>query len=227
MICADVPEQFWRALAARQDAVYQEAKDRAFETDSWTKPEAETVAPIIRRALFENELRKAAEVAGLRSFDMDHVGKNYGYVLIRAGNLVITAHHVGGPKHFVRPCESRKQNASINRWLDTLILDGILDLPSLDDAETINAYVLHGIEIEERAEQIFETPFLQVAVPDAELSRYQKNYAIGELIGAYTMARSGSAPSGVPITLIPDKAKPSINLDKIRRQATKESERSS
>jgi hypothetical protein len=151
---------------------------------------------------------------------MDHAGGNCGYVLVRAGKLIITAHHVLGPNHFVRPCKSRDQNASVNQWLDTLILDGIIELPTLGDASSINAYVLHGIEVEERAQRIFETPFLQVAIPDAELNRYQKNYPIGELIGAYSTSPVATAP----ITIIPDRATPTINEEKVISQIKKDKE---
>jgi hypothetical protein len=219
LICGEIPEAFFRQLAARQDAIYQEARGMAY-AGNWTKPEADTVAPIVRRALFEDEVRRAAKSSGLQPFDMAHAGGNYGYVLVRAGKLIVTAHHVLGPNHFVRPCKSREQNASVNRWLDTLILDGTIELPTLDDASTVNAYLLHGIELEERAQRIFETPFLQVAIPDAELNRYQRNYPIGELIGAY----SASPVSSAPITMIPDRATPTINQEKVKSQNRKDNE---
>ena len=151
LLLAEIPKEFCTTLSVSQEKLYKEAADRAYQDQGWMKPEGESVEPIVRRALFENAMRTAACDCGLQAINMPHAGGNYSYVLVRAGRVVITAHHVSAPKVFVQPCVSRQQNAAVNRWLDTLLPDGFLDLPSLADAKSINAYILHGMQKEERA----------------------------------------------------------------------------
>lgn len=214
LLCENVPVDFWSTLVRNQEAIYEEARERACTDVKWTAQESESVLPIIRRALFEHELRTAAQDAGLQAFNMQHAGRNYGYVLVRSGRFIITAHHVADPKTFVRPCVSREQNASVNMWLDTIMPEGFLDLPSLAESGSINAYVLHGLETEVRGDEKFENSFLQLAIPDAELSRYQRNYPMHELLGTYSIRKTPTSP----VTLIPDRAMPSINKTKIEKQ---------
>jgi len=119
LIMKSSPAAFWREIPTRQEALYNEARSYSYNKELWEDTEAETVFPIALRAIFENVVRRAAKLTQLKHFNMMHNGENYPYVLVKSGKLVITAHHVAGPNHFVRSAESRKQHAGVNEWLDT------------------------------------------------------------------------------------------------------------
>src|SRR6266853_4266181 len=100
LIMRSSPQRFWQEIATLQEALYNEAYSYSFNEGLWEKPEAETVLPVVRRALFENVVRHAARVARMESCDMMHKGENYPYVLVKCAKLSMTAHHVPGPGHF-------------------------------------------------------------------------------------------------------------------------------
>lgn len=86
------------------------------------------------------------------------------------------------PLDFVRPCGSRHQDASVNRFLDGYYLEGTLQapLPTLQSANGIQLYLLHG-----RRYTSSDSLFTNIAVPDSELSRYQWQRTVPELQQAY------------------------------------------
>src|SRR6266404_6070710 len=128
----------------RQQPIYQQSIALAFN-ESWTRAEAMNTMPHIRRALWESEFRKTAIACGLKAYDTAHAGDNCTYVMVKAAGLVVTAHHVDGPKQFVRDAESRKQNAGINDWLPEHIDERLLlhPLPKLG-RKPIYLNLLHG-----------------------------------------------------------------------------------
>lgn len=209
-----VPRVFFERLVARQGTLNEEARAMAFSAP-WGIPEAEVAYPQNRRGLFENEFRLSAKAAGLDCSDLKHAGDNYGYVLVRAGKLWITSHHVDRPTRFVRPCLSRKQHAAVNQWLDTPYFEELLQElpPKLGDADRVNAYLLNGVVIEERAGKEFPTLFMRLAFPDPDLERYVRNYDVFDLLQLYGyengLVIGGLGNGGGSL---PDNAKPVINV---------------
>jgi hypothetical protein len=209
-----VPESFFARLSARQPVLYEEAKAMAVSAP-WGDPEAETVFPINRRALMENEVRASARENRLSCADSRHLGDNCGYVLVQAGKLRITAHHVDKPTRFVPPCRSRQQNAAVNAWLDTPYFEELLQElpPKLGDADSAHLYLLHGLVIENRAGKSYSSLFMRVAFPDSELARYVCNYDGLDLLQLY--GADGESLAGTPNGgggSLPDNARPVINI---------------
>ena len=212
IILKDIPSGFLERLLTRQEGLYGEAYSVSFDSTLWTDREAETIFPVVRRALFESEFRKAAQTHKLKVHDRQHEGENYGYVLARAGRLRLTAHQVSGPNQFVRPCVSRKQNAAVNRWVDAPPLPGTLQeaLPDLHESGLVNAYILHGRIIEKRGGKKFTTSFLRIGIPDAELTRYRRSYDVPELL--QLMAQKATGTLVTPE--IADQAQPKFKKEK-------------
>lgn len=157
----------------------------AFHTTLWEEPEAESVFPINRRAIFEGEVRRTCRLLDIPYENSAHHGENYWYVLVRAGDLILTAHHVDRPKRFVRPASSRKQNAAVNRislqpYMEELLLE---PLPKLEGL--INAHVLHGIIKEKVGDQVLTQPFMTLAFPHPEAERYVGAWDISEVLQMY------------------------------------------
>src|SRR5258708_6367964 len=109
-----VPVSFRDQLIRRQEWVYEEARQQCFGNTLWSNAEAEWMLGDTERALFEAEVRRAANAAKLRPEDATHHGNNCTYVKVTAGNFRITSHRVSTPGAFVTPCESRKQDAAVN-----------------------------------------------------------------------------------------------------------------
>ena len=182
-----VPDEFFRYIAARQDLLYREAQEMAYRETLWRGPEAAYMVGHFRRALFENLLRESAELSGLSVVDNQHAGDNVGYVLVTAPGTEFTIHSVDNPNRFVRECVSRKQHAAVNRLVDGY-LDGTLrqNPPRLDGEKPVYHLILHGTE--ERTDEsgkLYRSTFLRVAIPDAELKRYRRNYNVPEILQWY------------------------------------------
>jgi hypothetical protein len=208
LIIAHSPKGFWQEISLRQEGLYNEAYSLSHQEALWKKPEADTVLPVVRRALFESTIRNAARANALKPFDMMHAGDNYPYVQVRTRRLIITAHYVPAPGHFVRFAESRKQNAAVNGWVDTYARQELLlkPLPKLGSTGAIYLYLLHGqFRDIENGKAIFR-PFLQIAIPDAELEIYRKVYEVRDLLMLYVQ-REAAAQVNVAIS---DKAIPRI-----------------
>jgi len=208
LIMKSSPQRFWQEIASRQEALYNEAYSYSFNEGLWEKPEAETVLPVVRRALFENVVRQAARVARVESLDMMHKGDNYPYVLVKCAKLVMTAHHVPGPCHFVRPAESRKQNAAVNEWLDTWVRQELLirPLPDLRRSGNVNVLILHGQTREKMEGKEISSSFLQLAIPDADLNEYRRIYHVKDLLQSY----SQQAVADKVDVRVADRARPAI-----------------
>lgn len=189
-----VPVGFVTELARRQPQVYEEARASAYADPRWTKAEGRSLIGHFERAIFENVTRVAARNHGLSYDDVDHVGDNCSCVHVYAGNLALTTHRVSEPGQFVRQCESRKQNAVVNRFLNGYVLEGSLcaPLPDLEKAPQIRLYILNGTKLNANNER---EHFVQLAAPDAELSRYQWACSFAELQQAY-LADSRKDASG-------------------------------
>jgi len=159
------------------------------------------------RALFKSELRKAAIDSGLPCEDVGHNANNCNYVRVSAGNIRITAHRVPTPGSFVPEAESRKQDASVNQFLDEYIDEGLLrvPLPKIQHAKEIVFYILHGSIINLDGKK----PFLEVATPDSELSTYRWNSSFLDLRQAYMADARKDATKEVE-----DKAKPKPKKDR-------------
>jgi hypothetical protein len=179
-----VPHDFVGLLMQRQEPVYMEAQASAFNDPRWTRSEGRSLVGDFERAIFENVTRKCAKLAGLKYADIEHRGKNSSCVQIAASNLRLTTHRVPMPGYFVRPCESRKEAAAVNKFMDGYHLDGALcaPLPTLESAECISLYILHGKYIKSTGEQRL---FMQIAAPDASLDEYRWICDFGELHQAY------------------------------------------
>ncbi len=179
-----VPVEFVTEIARRQPLAYQEAVATAYGSPMWTDAEARTLVGDVERAIFENIARVAAKNSGLKTENVDHVGGNCSCVHVYSGNIALTTHRVTERGYFVRPCESRKQSASVNKFLNGYVLDGSLSapLPVLSEANQIRLYVLHGSKLNANKEREF---FVQLAAPDAELARYQWICSFAELQQAY------------------------------------------
>lgn len=132
-----IPAGFVTYLAQRQPQVYPEAAATAFSDPRWTEAEGRMLVGDVERAIFESISRKAAEKYKLRWENVDHIGKNSSCVHIYAGNVNLTTHRVACPGYFVRPCESRKQDAAVNEFMDGYFLEGSLcaPLPTLSAAK--------------------------------------------------------------------------------------------
>ena len=200
------PEAFWKELVSRQTALYKEAHSYSYHGALWEKPEAETVFPLVRRAMFESTFRSAAKLSGLQTFDLRHES-DYPYVLVKTKKLIMTAHHVEAPGWFVRLAASRKQNAAVNKHLDYYVRSELLlqPLPDLKKCGRVNLYVLHGQQWDDEDEKIF-TPFLQVAIPDVDLTKYSRVYEVRELLQFY--AQKAVTPQ--PEVRVADRAIPRI-----------------
>lgn len=209
MILNDVPRQMLENLVARQSTIYEEAREMAFRTTLWEQPEAESVFPINRRAIFEGELRRVAKAVGIPYENRKHGGDNYGYVMVQTGSLRITAHHVDHPKRFVRDAMSRAQNRAINRLLLQPCLDGALSekLPRLDGCYV---QILHGLLRERIGGEIRTAPFMTMAFPHAERRKYVDAWDVLEILQLYSAAPVVEIPTASPGSIVlPDvKLKP-------------------
>ena len=107
------------------------------------------------------------------------------------------------PGCFVPPCESRKQDAAVNGFLDEWIDDGLLcvPLPKIEAAKEVAIYVLHGATRDQEGKR---TLFLELAAPDSELQLYRWHCSFAELRQSY-LADSRKLGSARPVE---DKAKP-------------------
>jgi hypothetical protein len=224
LILNSVAESFFARLSARQAVLYEEARAMAFSAP-WGNPEAESVFPINRRALMENEVRRSARENKLSCDDSRHLGDNCGYVLVQAGKLRITTHHVDKPTRFVPPCRSRQQNAAVNDWLDTPYFEELLQElpPRLGDADSANVYLLHGLIVEKRAGKSYPSLFMRMAFPDAELARYVCNYDVLDLLQLY--GADGESVAGSPNGgggSLPDNARPVLNIKPEKEAVTGE-----
>ncbi|MGB8542750.1 MAG: hypothetical protein WCD49_14045 [Candidatus Acidiferrales bacterium] len=211
LIMEQSPEGFWSELKRRQDALYREAHAYAHHGALWEAHDALAVFPIVRRAVFESALRSAARSHGLKPYDLFHDGDNYSYVLVKKKKLVITCHHVSSPDSFVRPAKSRKQNAAINEWLDYFTPRELLlgPLPELRKSGKINLYILHGQQ-PANAEKTKYTSFLRIAIPNSELTEYQRTYDVQALLNLYAQR---DQDKNVPGLQIADRALPRIKKD--------------
>jgi hypothetical protein len=211
LIMEQSSEGFWSELRRRQDTLYKEAHAYAHHGALWAPHDAISVFPIVRRAVFESALRSAAQNHGLKAYDLFHDGDNYSYVLVKKKKLVITCHHVSSPDSFVRPAKSRKQNAAINEWLDYFTPRELLlkPLPELRKSGKINLYILHGQQPTD-AEKKKYTSFLRIAIPNAELTDYQRNYDVQELLNLYAQL---DEHRDVPGLRVADRALPRIKKD--------------
>jgi hypothetical protein len=208
LITEQSPEGFWRELSTRQEALYREAYSYSNHGTLWDKHEALVVFPIVRRAVFESATRSAAQNNGMKAYNLFHTGDTYPYVLVKAKKLLITCHHVAAPDYFVRQAESRKQNAAVNKWLDYYMRNELMlhPLPDLRQSGKINLYILHGQQPADADRTTF-TSFLQVAIPDADLTTYRKNFPVSELLQIYAQKAKDDAISGLRIA---DRAMPRI-----------------
>ncbi len=198
-----IPAGFITYLAQKQPQVYHEAAATAFTDPRWTRAEGRMLVGDVERAIFENIARKAAIKHGLKCKDVDHQGGNSGCVHIFAGNLRLTTHRVPCPGYFVRPCESRKQDTAVNKFMDGYVLDGSLcaPLPALNRAGQIRLYILQGSVLGEKEER---KGFIQLAAPDATLERYQWICSFGELQQAYLAdSREANREQGQEKRLLP------------------------
>jgi hypothetical protein len=211
-----VPVEFVSYLQRRQEWIYQEAYQSCYGDPRWTEAEARSLLGDTERALFESEMRRAAEKFGLTWRNADHVGLNCTYVKVIAGPFRISAHRVPSPGSFVRPCESRKQDAAVNKFMDGYVLDGALSvpLPRLERASEIAIHALHGsIEVDSK-----KNLFLELAAPDSELETYRWQCSFMELRQAYL----SDARSTQSAKEIEDRAKPTPRKKKRKQQGEKE-----
>jgi hypothetical protein len=191
-----VPVVFVTEIARLQPQIYQEAAASAYRDPRWTEAEGRSLIGDFERAIFENVTRKAARTSGLDAQDVDHVGGNCSCVHVYAGNIALTTHRVPEPGYFVRQCESRKQNAAVNKFLDGYVLKGSLSapLPVLGRADQIRLYILHGTRLMASGDR---ESFVQLAAPDSELGKYQWLCSFGELQQAYLAdSRENNAGGG-------------------------------
>jgi len=162
-------------------------------------------------------MRKAARASGLNCEDADHLGNNCTYVKVSAANFRITAHRVSSPGCFVQPCESRKQDAAVNGFLDEWIDDGLLcvPLPNIKAAKEVAIYVLHGATRNTEGKRIL---FLELAAPDSELQVYRWHCSFADLRQSYLAdtREPGAARS------VEDKAKPKPKKKKDKPEAENE-----
>jgi hypothetical protein len=208
----NVPAQFFFRLLQRHEAIYAEARQYAFGTALWDAPEAESVFPIARRAIFEGESRRIAKSLSIPHEDCLHHGFNYGYLLLKPGRMLLTMHHVDRPKRFVRPCSSRKQNAGVNRLLLNPYFEELLLAPIPEIATGLNAHVLHGLIRETINGEVMTKPFMTLAFPHPEENTYVDAMDIREVIQLFSSNDALSddtvvMPADFGITLKPDAAK--------------------
>jgi len=177
-----VPQTFFERFSSRQQFAYSEA-DTALTDPRWTRKDGTFVRGFMKRALIEQNGREAADAASLTWKDIDYKGGRTSCVHVYAGNIRITFHRVPSPWSFVPPCDSRRQDAAANRFLDGYVLEGTLcaPLPELRDASAIRMYVLHGTT-HVKGEVV---NFCNLAVPDSELKSYCWQMTFEELQQAY------------------------------------------
>ena len=214
-----VPVKFIDHLIRRQEWVYAEARHQCCDNPLWSEPEARWMLGYTARSIFENELRKAAIASGLRVEDADHLGGNCSYVKVSAGNFRITAHRVPSPGSFVDPCESRRQDAAVNQLMDEYINEGLLcaPLPRIQQAKEIQIYLLHG-ELDNQAG--VRMPFLELAAPDWELSKYQWQCSLSDLRQLYV----ADARIAGTETALEDRARPKPKQNKKQDRPEAENE---
>jgi hypothetical protein len=208
------PKAFIVHLVERQMALYQMALASVRTEQPWTDAEAFDLLPHWRRAIFENELRKAARSFGLRAMNVLHKGENCNCVTVAAKKLILTSHFVSGPNEFVRDAESRKQNAGVNRWLthhtDERLL--VTPIPKLDE-KPIYVNLLHGALFPTAKKQDRPidplTSFLHIAIPAADSKEYLVgcNWSAQELLQHYASIDDRAAE---PVVTIADKAQPAV-----------------
>jgi hypothetical protein len=167
-----VPEKFVDYMMKRHQWFHAEANASAYRDPRWSGAEGSYIAGHLERILGESEMRKAAILSRLDCEDAEHNGRNCTCVKVHAGNLVITSHRVPSPGFMVREAESRKQAAVANRFLNGYVLEGALcaPLPTLESAESIQVYLLHGTYIDPRTDE--KKFFMQFAVPDSLVEDY-------------------------------------------------------
>jgi hypothetical protein len=190
-----VPLGFIDHLVRRQEWVYQEAQAQCFKNTLWTEAEARFLVGDTERALFESEMRKAAQRFNLPWQDAAHQGGNCTYVKVSAGKFRITAHRVHTPGEFVNPCASRRQDAAVNQFMEGYVLEGSLcvPLPKLEEAEEIAIYLLHGSIVAPDGQR---ASFINLAAPDSELEHYQWQCSSAELKQAYLADSRSSDKDG-------------------------------
>ncbi len=176
-----IPAAFFEHLAARQSFVYEEVRE-SVNDPRYTPVEGRYLAGYLRRSLMENLFRQAANASGLKWQDVMHPQGRFSCVHIYAANFHLTTHYVSNPGDFVRPCASRQQDASVNKFLDGYYLRGSLlaPLPTLESARAIQLYLLHGKRFINT-----ESLFINLALPDSELSKYQWQRTLPEIQQAY------------------------------------------
>ena len=226
-LLSNAPREFFESLASKQQALYGEAKSLAYDTPLWGEPEAESVFPIARRAVFEAELRRTSKAMDIRWEDQRHHGDNYGYVAVYPGSLLLTGHHVDRPRRFVRPCSSRKQNAAVNRLSLQPCLEEILlePLPSLEGI--VNAHILHGL-IKETIDGRDQTKsFMTIAYPHPDQNKYVYALDILEVLQLHAAQPVDTGEGTVvltddlQVTLKPDAAEVDAKLEAKNKSANR------
>jgi hypothetical protein len=183
------PQHFLERLVQRQKPLYAQSIAIAF-SESWSRVEGFSVLPGIRRALWENETRRAAIECGLKCADVPHVGDNCSCVTVNADGLILTVHYVDGPNQFVREAESRKQNAGVNRWLNYYTDERLLisPIPKIGD-RPIYLNLLHGANFPTLSSEKLliddTTYFLRLAIPASDAGCYLCAWNAHELLQAY------------------------------------------
>jgi hypothetical protein len=202
------PKQFLVRLIARQKPLYAQSIALAFN-EGWSRAEAFSVLPSIRRALWENETRASAIECGLLCSDEPHAGENCSCVTVRSDGLILTVHYVEGPNQFVREAESRKQNAGVNKWLHYFTDERLLTSPVPKiNSRPIYLNLLHGAAFPTSSNSnldIDETSyFLRVAIPACDSTMYLYNWSAQELLQSYAAAPQAAQPA----VALEDRAQP-------------------
>lgn len=143
LVLDQVPSDFVRRVVEVLPNLYHEAYQRSFHDPALEAPEARYILPHQRRVLFERQFRRIASDCGLPTVILPHAGRNCGYTLVRAGQFVLTASAVRGENELVRPAVSRRQHATVNRFMRSPTFS-FFNPPSIYEANEIYGILLHG-----------------------------------------------------------------------------------
>jgi hypothetical protein len=198
-----VPPSLFKHLSDRQPMLYEEASGIAYNSTLWEKPEAETLFPILRRAVMEGELRRIARREGLICEDCRHNADNYGYLVVKAGPLLLTAHHVSSAMQVARPCLSRKQHSAVNDIILQPYFEELLSepLPALD---AVYGNILHGVIHRSVEGKTVPEPFMTISFPHPKKARHVAAWSVGDLLQLYSSTPSPASVESSSTVVLPD-----------------------
>jgi len=166
------------------DWAYEESSSAIGGDPLLGNPEKKYMVPHYRRSILERRLRDIAVTEGLVASIAQNATGNYEYTKITAGQFLFTIIHHSSTWRIVRQSHFRQHHARMNGLLDQMELNGIWDVPQIEDedAKTLNAVIYHGTDYRDRN----KAGFIKIGIPDPGNRKWKAKFDAYDILAAYT-----------------------------------------